>query len=300
MWAHVLGLVDTATHDWRLPGAPVVVDQDCTPDAGPLVQGLLARRRTFMVEIAATDEPEVLAGREATASPTHPVRTATARRTAKVEHLSRAGSGTLWRTGSSIRSGSALLHEGFVYPVRFADAGPCDPTPPLRLLRSTCVEGTGSERYWVTGLPRHEVAETLETALRGVPANRSPSSNQAGAEYGLREFEGRSYPGWHHHMTLVSAAYVYDLVHGVHQSLLPPSADRQDPRPRALESVSGTAPVQVVPDTPLLSSAGPPAGPPLARITSTAAWVSASARAVRPPARHTSATSVSGASGSGM
>ncbi|MEU2282463.1 IS701 family transposase [Streptomyces sp. NPDC013178] len=28
-------------------------------------------------------------------------------------------------------------------------------------------------------------------------------------DFGLLDFEGRSYPGWHHHMTLVSAAYAY-------------------------------------------------------------------------------------------
>ena len=29
--------------------------------------------------------------------------------------------------------------------------------------------------------------------------------------YGLFDFEGRSFPGWHHHVTLVSAAYLYGL-----------------------------------------------------------------------------------------
>ncbi|MFD0431908.1 hypothetical protein ACFQ60_46150 [Streptomyces zhihengii] len=28
-------------------------------------------------------------------------------------------------------------------------------------------------------------------------------------ELGLLDFEGRSFPGWHHHMTLASAAYLY-------------------------------------------------------------------------------------------
>ncbi len=26
----------------------------------------------------------------------------------------------------------------------------------------------------------------------------------------MQDFEGRSFVGWHHHMTLVSAAYAYD------------------------------------------------------------------------------------------
>jgi len=31
-------------------------------------------------------------------------------------------------------------------------------------------------------------------------------------ECGLQHFEGRSYRGWHHHVTLVSAAHTYQLL----------------------------------------------------------------------------------------
>jgi SRSO17 transposase len=30
--------------------------------------------------------------------------------------------------------------------------------------------------------------------------------------FGLQDFEGRSYVGWHHHMTLVSAAHTYRML----------------------------------------------------------------------------------------
>ncbi|WP_107119467.1 IS701 family transposase [Streptomyces longwoodensis] len=32
--------------------------------------------------------------------------------------------------------------------------------------------------------------------------------------FGLRDFEGRSFPGWHHHTTLVSTAFAYSRLHG--------------------------------------------------------------------------------------
>ncbi|MFF3749068.1 transposase [Streptomyces sp. NPDC002018] len=41
-------------------------------------------------------------------------------------------------------------------------------------------------------------------------------------DFGLGDFEGRSFPGWHHHTTLVSAAFVYFRLHG----RLPVSRDR--------------------------------------------------------------------------
>jgi SRSO17 transposase len=31
-------------------------------------------------------------------------------------------------------------------------------------------------------------------------------------EFGLGDFEGRSFRGWHHHVTLASAAFGYDMV----------------------------------------------------------------------------------------
>ncbi|MEU5116019.1 transposase [Streptomyces longwoodensis] len=33
-------------------------------------------------------------------------------------------------------------------------------------------------------------------------------------DFGLRDFEGRSFPGWHHHTTLVSTAFAYSRLHG--------------------------------------------------------------------------------------
>jgi len=34
-------------------------------------------------------------------------------------------------------------------------------------------------------------------------------------DFGLLDFEGRSFPGWYHHMALVSAAYTYRRLHGL-------------------------------------------------------------------------------------
>jgi SRSO17 transposase len=35
-----------------------------------------------------------------------------------------------------------------------------------------------------------------------------------GEHHGIQDFEGRSFPGWHRHMTLVSAAYAYQRLSG--------------------------------------------------------------------------------------
>ncbi|URN13941.1 hypothetical protein LUW77_29040 [Streptomyces radiopugnans] len=38
-------------------------------------------------------------------------------------------------------------------------------------------------------------------------------------QFGALDFAGRSFPGWHHHMTMVSAAYVHQHLHGAARSL---------------------------------------------------------------------------------
>ena len=51
-------------------------------------------------------------------------------------------------------------------------------------------------------------------ALTRTLAHAGDSVREMSDDFGLQDFEGRSYPGWHHHMTLVSAAYAYSRFHG--------------------------------------------------------------------------------------
>ncbi len=67
--------------------------------------------------------------------------------------------------------------------------------------------GDGPFRYWVTNSLRlgpHDVMELVGHLQRAKSCVRSLAE-----EFGMCDFEGRSFPGWHHHMTLVSAAGVY-------------------------------------------------------------------------------------------
>lgn len=46
-------------------------------------------------------------------------------------------------------------------------------------------------------------------ALTRTVAHAEESVREMSEDFGLLDFEGRSFPGWHHHMTLVSATYGY-------------------------------------------------------------------------------------------
>nr|WP_233518594.1 transposase [Streptomyces corynorhini] len=76
-----------------------------------------------------------------------------------------------------------------------------------RVLRRPDPDGLRPPRYWITTLTDRRVDEVLRlTRSRAAALSTITTMRQ---KFGLLDFEGRSYPGWHHHMTMASAAYVY-------------------------------------------------------------------------------------------
>ncbi|MFF4060834.1 transposase [Streptomyces sp. NPDC001668] len=65
---------------------------------------------------------------------------------------------------------------------------------------------------WLTNLVDRPLLD-LRSLMRqpGLAANVVDTLHE---DFGLRDFEGRSFPGWHHHTTLVSAAFAYSRLHG--------------------------------------------------------------------------------------
>lgn len=64
-----------------------------------------------------------------------------------------------------------------------------------------------SGAVWLTNMSRHRMDDLLRLVRQ---SGRAAATLGALADdFGLLDFEGRSFPGWHHHMTLMSAAYAY-------------------------------------------------------------------------------------------
>ncbi|MFI7700868.1 IS701 family transposase [Nonomuraea sp. NPDC049480] len=71
----------------------------------------------------------------------------------------------------------------------------------------------GARTMWLTDLGRNRVPD-----LAGLVRMRNRAATVLGAvasESGLHHFEGRSYQGWHHHVTMVSVAHAYRLLRGL-------------------------------------------------------------------------------------
>ncbi|WP_251071368.1 transposase [Streptomyces sp. ISL-43] len=67
--------------------------------------------------------------------------------------------------------------------------------------------GERTRRWWLTSLVDERMDNLL--ALTGLVDRSGRSVAEMHAGLGLADFEGRSFPGWHHHMTIISAAYAW-------------------------------------------------------------------------------------------
>jgi DDE superfamily endonuclease len=89
---------------------------------------------------------------------------------------------------------------------RPAAALPPAARPVYRLNAQWCPPTGHGSRSWMTNLVDRRPGELMHLAGLG---RRSCSDLRAMELFGAMDFEGRTYPGWHRHMTLVSAAYGY-------------------------------------------------------------------------------------------
>lgn len=131
-----------------------------------------------------------------------PARTATA--------LAARGTGFLLSAGTSIRIPADAIGRpapgspgiSLSYPIRLGLPGPG--TGRYRVLAEWSPARDRPRKLWLTNLDRGP-GELL--ALLRLGGRSRAVLDELADDYGLRDFSGRSYPGWHHHMTLVSAAY---------------------------------------------------------------------------------------------
>ncbi|AEW98159.1 TylR regulatory protein-like protein [Streptantibioticus cattleyicolor NRRL 8057 = DSM 46488] len=201
VWAHVLDLADTAATAWNLPGAPLVAALPHLRDITPLATALTERRLGFLLEISPAQP--VLAAAPGTRPHTAP-------------RLARAGDlltpAAHHRHISLIEAGTRPRHlTARSGPVHLPAARTTAPAAGYRLLAQWTPADPRPAHLWLTNLHTHRLDHLLtltrhrtrtETALRTLES-----------DFGLLDFEGRSYPGWHHHMTLVSAAYAHTHLH---------------------------------------------------------------------------------------
>ncbi|QNE79607.1 transcriptional regulator (plasmid) [Streptomyces finlayi] len=203
---HALDLVDLLCASTQLSARPVVADLSHHTGVASLVRGLSRRGREFIVS---------LPGR----TPVVPVVGGTTARGAYASKLPAAVEAQRLFGLKHSAQFRPNAHEGLdrgadrtavmttlvrLPQVRLARQAP-HPTYRVFGVRS-CV-GPRSPRIWLTNMTQRRTDELIALARLQHRAGATVQSLED--DFGLLDFEGRSYPGWHHHMTLVSAAFAY-------------------------------------------------------------------------------------------
>ncbi|QDY80105.1 IS701 family transposase [Streptomyces qinzhouensis] len=192
LWAHTLRLVDRLSARTDSASAVVHADMSDEPQVANLLHGLAGRHRDFVVAI-----PPQLAVLPAAGAAPVPVSARTLVAALPAEQAAVPLPGGKRRIALFRSSFVRLPGRSAGTPYRlFTEVGPARARGPL----------------WLTSLAHRGLAE-----VGSIAAPRSGTTDAIGSmeqDFGLRDFEGRSFPGWHHHMALVSAAYTYRYLHG--------------------------------------------------------------------------------------
>ncbi|GAA2409681.1 hypothetical protein GCM10010420_42790 [Streptomyces glaucosporus] len=201
----VLDMADGLAGASRTAPVPLVADLGTSPGAGELVRGLSQRNCDFLV--AVPDSFRIVLGRHLRFQGRH----------GRSDHGMAFAARSLFQFDTGlIRTETVPAENGgacratvmtsFVHLPAAAASG----QQPLRTYQIFTVRSKGDRRpspLWLTTLTRARTEEKL--ALVRTLSRTAEAVRRMEEDFGLLDFEGRSYPGWHHHMTLVSAAYAY-------------------------------------------------------------------------------------------
>ncbi|RCV52511.1 IS701 family transposase [Marinitenerispora sediminis] len=217
LWALVLELVDEAVREWRLPAAPVVADLRHCGDAERLAAALHERGVGYLLRVNSAFTARFGHGSSpARRSVPVPAALRAAHRLPEAQRVSALADALATRSrgpvagleGRAAGGRSSHLLTVPISPQTARGPLPRRPAPPrsvpARLLLRWPAGQPQPESFWVTNLHRRLPQELVELWLTHAVADRQLGRMRE--RFGLTDFEGRSYRGWHHHVTLASVA----------------------------------------------------------------------------------------------
>jgi SRSO17 transposase len=226
-WHHLIAAVDEVADSWPVPAAPVVTDAVTDTQVGLVLAAAESRGLEYAVEVRGDlrdlphvphlDQPQ--GGiRTGVPQPMAPMTLAAVARLAEDRRQT-----ATWRS-----PGSALKRGQFVAVAVSPAPGPgperLRQAPRRVLIAEWPLALREPRRYWLTNMvdrPLSELVPLVKLSLRSRAAMEDMQRH-----YGLCDYEGRSYVGWQHHVTLSSAAYAFPIIEARQRDELRPFTDR--------------------------------------------------------------------------
>jgi DDE superfamily endonuclease len=199
-WQSLLNLIDEMEASQGSHPVPVVMDLRHEPEMAPLLRALDKRRLQYVLRVA-PQTPLTVAVRPSAARVT--------RTAGEIATLSARG--TLTAGGRpSVAAGTARSRLAAT-DITAVDGGLWSAHGRTRRVVADWVPGQTSPRAtWLTSLDGPWLPSMLDSMASLKQA--STDLSRMDDESGLRHFEGRSFRGWHHHVTLVSVAHAHRLL----------------------------------------------------------------------------------------
>ncbi|WP_327672825.1 MULTISPECIES: transposase [unclassified Streptomyces] len=186
--------LDLVRTQWRAAGrraAPLVADLTEMPHDPSLLPGLAALGTGFVVRVTGDTAVYPSGGQYGPVAVSRLLRGTTPG----------PGSGVVLGPGGRGRSQVRTCGVRLTHGAAEARRSPCG------VIAEHPAGEQHAPRYFVTDLTHHRPGDVL--ALANTMHRTRATVRELQEHGGLLDFEGRSYPGWHHHMTLVAAAYAF-------------------------------------------------------------------------------------------
>jgi SRSO17 transposase len=203
-WRYQVEMLDDLSGDWGMPLAPVLLDARYCKVPEQLLAELENRGLDYIVQLSSEFTarhrmaPEV---RRVTTGPPRVDQRTVKRLTVVWQHPAAT---------HSVRSQFAVLPVHLPVPIDPTVATARSAASRRSLLIEWRLGGSTPRGYWLTNMTDRPVAE-LATLVKLGPQARH-DLDELGATVGLGDHEGRSFGGWHHHVTLVSVAQTFQVL----------------------------------------------------------------------------------------
>ncbi|MEV6605490.1 IS701 family transposase [Kutzneria sp. NPDC051319] len=203
MWSCALDAIDEMVTQWGLAPAPIVVDASSHADIGELIDGLEQRGLRYLVRIPADTAVPPVNGRRFTAGELAML-------------AARRGQLTMsWRDPATQRVGSSRWILGVIPNAEnVVQMAPHAAYRRMRRIAAEWLPGSiAPTSVWLTNMHNARLPELV--ALTRLRRRTGEDMARLNDGFGLRHFEGRSFRGWHHHVTLASAAHAFSTLAAV-------------------------------------------------------------------------------------